>query len=243
MKHDHFASLYDTLMEDAPYQSWLSYATDNLSFKGSVLDLACGTGTFTCMLAKQGYNMFGVDVSQDMLTVADEKKREQKLTIPFILQDMRSFSGFDQLDGITLFCDGLNYLHESKDVKETIQQAYSALKSGGVFLFDVHSAYKMEYIFSNQLYGENGEDISYMWFCEQGEETLSIEHELTFFLKQEDGSYERVDETQYQRTFLPTEYQQWLEEAGFHQIEISSEFGKSKNLEEKDRIFFKAVKK
>ncbi|RKL68647.1 methyltransferase type 11 [Salipaludibacillus neizhouensis] len=243
MKHDHFASLYDSLMEDAPYKSWLSFATTNFPDKGSILDLACGTGTFTCMLAKQGFTMFGVDLSQDMLTIADDKKREQRLNIPFILQDMRSFSGFEQLDGITLFCDGLNYLLDSKDVKQTFQQAYSALKSDGVFLFDVHSEYKMEYIFSNQLYGENGEDISYMWFCEQGEETLSIEHELTFFLKKQDGSYERIDETQYQRTFQLQEYKQWLEEAGFQEIEISSDFGESTDLEEKDRIFFKAVKK
>lgn len=243
MKHDHFASLYDTLMQDAPYESWLAYAKKNLPDKGRILDLACGTGTLTLMLAKQGYKMLGADISQDMLTIADEKKRQEGLDIPFICQDMRNLIGFEKLDGITLFCDGLNYIHEPEQVRQTFHHAFTALKPGGVFLFDVHSPYKMENIFSDQLYGENGEDISYMWFCGGGEKSLSVEHLLTFFIKQEDGLYERVDEVQHQRTFAPEAYQQWLEQTGFHQVEMSSDFGEMPLAEETDRFFFKAVKK
>ncbi|WP_416149292.1 class I SAM-dependent DNA methyltransferase [Salipaludibacillus sp. HK11] len=243
MKQDHFASLYDFLMEDAPYESWLSFAERYLVKQGRVLDLACGTGTFSLMLARQGFDLTGVDISADMLTVAEGKAREAGVDVDFILQDMRELQGFQQLDGITIFCDGLNYLRQQKDVKQTFFHLATALKTGGVLLFDVHSCFKLEYIFDHQLYGENGETLSYLWFSDPADEPLSVQHTLTFFNKKENGDYERMDEEQYQRTFEPHVYKQWLEDAGFHNIEITADFGEKDVEEEDDRIFFKAVKK
>jgi SAM-dependent methyltransferase len=243
MKHDHFASLYDLLMEDAPYESWLGYAKKYLPNQGRVLDLACGTGTFSLMLAQKGYDVVGVDLSEDMLTVAEEKARKAGAGIEFVSQDMCELQGFQKLDGVTLFCDGLNYLRQEQEVKQTFSLLAQALKTGGVLLFDVHSPFKMEHIFDHQLYGENSDVLSYMWFCEPSEEPLSVQHTLTFFLKKETGYYERMDEEQYQRTFNPNDYKQWLIEAGFDQIEISADFGTKEIEEEDDRIFFKAIKK
>lgn len=243
MKHDHFASLYDVLMEDAPYDSWLQYAERHLLKHGRVLDLACGTGTFSLMLAKRGYDVVGVDLSEDMLTMAEEKARKDRVEIEFILQDMRELQGFQELEGITIFCDGLNYLRQEKDVKQTFFLLAQALKTGGVLLFDVHSPYKIDHIFDHQLYGENNEPLSYMWFCEPAEESLSVQHTLTFFVEKETGLYERMDEEQYQRTFEPKQYEQWLKDAGFDQIEITAEFGEKDVDDEDDRIFFKAINK
>lgn len=243
MKHDHFASLYDLLMEDAPYDSWLQYTERHLLNQGQVLDLACGTGTFSLMLARKGYDVIGVDLSQDMLTIAEEKVRKEGVSIEFVLQDMRELEGFQELEGITIFCDGLNYLKQEKDVKQTFFLIAQALKTGGVLLFDVHSPFKMEHIFQNQLYGENNDPLSYMWFCEPAEENLSVQHTLTFFVEKDSGLYERMDEEQYQRTFEPKQYEQWLIDAGFDQIEITAEFGAKELEEDDDRIFFKAIKK
>ncbi|PYZ94223.1 methyltransferase type 11 [Salipaludibacillus keqinensis] len=243
MTHDHFASLYDVLMEDAPYDSWLEYAEKYVHKEGSILDLACGTGTLTMMLANRGYEVTGVDVSQDMLTVAERKARKSNADVRFILQDMRELEGFNQLDGVTIFCDGLNYLTKEEEVIQTFRRIASSLKPGGVLLFDVHSPFKMEHIFDHQLYGENSESLSYMWFCEPNKESLSVHHSLTFFIKKDEDLYERMDEEQFQRTFLPSTYHQWLEEAGFHRISISADFGNKELEEEDDRIFFKAVKK
>ena len=240
---EHFASVYDYLMEDAPYEDWLEYTRPYFSKGADILDLACGTGTFTVMMKKDGFNVSGTDISQDMLTIADEKIRESKLSIPLFCQDMRSLSGFKDLDGITLFCDGLNYLLEEEDVRKTFEKAAEALKQGGVLLFDIHSLYKMEHIFNNQMYGENGEDVSYIWFCSPGHSPHSVEHALTFFVKTKDGLYERMDEEHKQRTFPPFLYEKWLKEAGFHDIEISSDFGRRMSEETDERIFFKAVKK
>lgn len=243
MTHGHFAALYDFLMEDAPYESWLDYAAGHLPEGGRVLDLACGTGTLTMMMAERQYTVSGVDISRDMLTVAEEKSRSQSVSIPFVLQDMRELNGFSGLDGVTLFCDGINYLDEESDVKQTFSQVASALKPGGIFLFDAHTPYKMTHVFNRQLYGENGEELSYLWFCEPGEFPLSVYHTLTFFVKNGTGLYERRDEEQCQRTFPPEYYKKWLEQAGFTNVEISAGFGQKQLDEEDNRMFFKAVKK
>ncbi|UCZ54464.1 class I SAM-dependent methyltransferase [Bacillus shivajii] len=242
MAYEQFASLYDILMEDAPYDRWITYTEKYLRKGASILDVGCGTGTFTMMLQEAGYKLSGSDLSNEMLAIAEKKAREKKLQIPFVCQDMRSLSGFHDLDGVTLFCDGLNYLKSENDVKQTFERVYSTLKEGGTFLFDVHSTYKVEEIFYDQLFGENHEDLSYMWYCTPGEEPYSVEHTLTFFVQREDGLYERFDEDHQQKTYPVASYVKWLEASGFSDIEISGEFGDEKVENDHDRIFFKAVK-
>ncbi|MBU9713380.1 class I SAM-dependent DNA methyltransferase [Evansella tamaricis] len=239
---EHFAFFYDTLMEDAPYGKWLEYTTSRILPHGNVLDLACGTGTLTILLAKAGYKVAGSDISRDMLSIAEAKIRESGQQVPLFHQDMRKLDGFQDLDGVTLFCDGLNYLSDELDVKNTFQCIYNSLKSGGVFLFDVHSPFKLEHVFNGQLYGEDRQDLTYLWFCHPGEFPLSVEHALTFFVKREDGTYERMDEELFQRTFPPDRYSRWLQEIGFHQIEITSNFGQTSFTGQEERIFFKGIK-
>ena len=240
--YHHFSSVYDQLMEDAPYDDWLDYTKRYLKPGSKILDVGCGTGTFTLSLAEEGYQVSGVDLSTDMLTIADTKARLKNLRIPFLQQDMRHLNGFSDLDGVVVFCDGINYLHDQTDVQDTFQAVFQSLKSGGEFLFDVHSPYKIEEVFHHQMYGENGEDISYMWFSDEGAEPLSVNHIMTFFRKREDGTYERFDEEHYQRTFPPDTYFDLLYKVGFKNIDITASFGYEPLKEESHRIFFRAVK-
>lgn len=243
MSQQHFASLYDVLMEDAPYKDWLDFTRKFVDKPSTVLDLACGTGTLTLLLDIDGYQTTGVDISGEMLAAAEQKARISGQNTPFIKQDMRKLTGFNSLDCVTLYCDGLNYLVSEQEVKNTFVHVAESLRSGGTFLFDVHSPFKMEHVFNHQLYGENAEEISYMWFCEPGGKPLSVHHFLTFFVEQEDGSYYRQDEELFQRTFPPSKYEKWLEEAGFTNIQVTGEFGNAQLKEEDPRVFFKAVKK
>ncbi|CAM3794277.1 class I SAM-dependent DNA methyltransferase [Alkalicoccus chagannorensis] len=241
MSSTHFASLYDLLMEDAPYEEWLDY-TRRFAEPGSrILDLACGTGTLTLQLAAEGYTMTGIDISADMLAAAEGKARAASESVSFVQQDMRELHA-GTYDVVTLYCDGLNYLAEESDVKQTFQHVAASLEAGGVFLFDVHTPFKMEHIFHHQLYGEDGAEVSYLWFCEPGDDPLSVHHLLTFFVKGGDGRYERMDEELYQRTFSPSSYERWLKESGFTDIEVKSEFGAAEANPNDERLFFKAVK-
>ncbi|MFC4738184.1 class I SAM-dependent DNA methyltransferase [Bacillus daqingensis] len=243
MSDTHFAGLYDVLMEDAPYEDWMNYTVPRIKNEGAVLDLACGTGTFTLMLEEAGYHVSGADISDEMLAAAERKGRNEGKSTSFFKQDMRTVDGFSELDAVTLYCDGLNYLKHDEDVKQTFASVYRALKQNGVFLFDVHTPYKMEHVFDNQLYGENSESISYLWFCEPSDEPLSVTHLLTFFVRTQSGFYERMDEELYQRTYSPEVYKQWLEEAGFDQVQLSADFGSRPLEAEDDRCFIAAVKK
>ncbi len=245
MSYQHFALLYDELMMDAPYENWLQFIMKNIKKYGNggkrLLDLGCGTGTLSIPLSVQGYNITGVDLSEEMLAIAQAKSIEAGVQIAYYQQDMRELEGFEPFDIIGVFCDSLNYLRTEQDVELTFKNIYDHLLPGGLFLFDVHSIYKMENIFIGQTYCSSDEEISYIWNCFAGDQPHSVEHELTFFVKENDLYY-RYDEVHYQRTFIVDTYQQWLEKAGFELLEISADFTEEKPEENSERIFFTARK-
>ncbi|WP_096434561.1 class I SAM-dependent DNA methyltransferase [Alteribacter populi] len=243
MTYQHFAYIYDRLMTDAPYESWVSYAQERLPKGTTIVDVACGTGTFTLKMAQEGYNISGVDLSEEMLSVAKHKADEAKENITFVRQDMQQLSGFQNIDAVTVFCDGMNYLMEEDQVRLTFEAIAAILSDDGVLLFDVHSPYKMDTDFDYKVYAENDEDVSYIWFAQPGELENSVEHELTFFIKNEVGIYERVDEAHSQRTFDSSVYASILDDCGFEIVEISAAFGEKAPIHQTDRIFFYAKKR
>ncbi|PYZ98711.1 methyltransferase type 11 [Alteribacter lacisalsi] len=243
MPYEHFAYVYDRLMEDAPYDSWTKYAAKRLPEHARLLDVACGTGTFTVRMAKAGHQVTGVDLSEDMLAVAQQKALEEGQQITFICQDMKRMEGFSELDAVTVFCDGMNYLLDEEEIRNAFTSFASALKEGGTLLFDVHSSFKVDSAFDYKVYAENGEEVSYIWYASPGEYENSVDHDLTFFIRNEDGTYTRVDEAHTQRTFDSSIYASLLDECGFDIVEISSEFGEKAPVHHTDRIFFQAKKR
>lgn len=115
-----------------------------------------------------------------MLAVAQAKAEQNGLQIPFYLQNMAELEGFSEFDIIGIFCDSLNYLKTESEVKDTFMRAHAHLKRDGLFIFDVHSIYKIMQIFMNQTFAENDEEISYIWHSYQGEYPNSVEHDLSF---------------------------------------------------------------
>lgn len=118
-----FAAVYDELMDNIPYEEWGKYLIDLLNEygikDGIVLDLGCGTGNITEILANNGYDMIGVDNSQEMLNIAMEKRGDDT-SILYLLQDMRGFELYGTVAAVVSICDSLNYLTEYEDVVETI---------------------------------------------------------------------------------------------------------------------------
>lgn len=135
MTYSNFAYIYDGLMKDAPYPLWVKYV-QKMSDKykkeiGSILDVACGTGSISIPLAKEGCRIIGVDLSEDMLAVAKSKAELAKVNVSFFQQDMRELQGFSQVDLVVIFCDSLNYLTQEEDVLQTFKHVYQNLKPGG----------------------------------------------------------------------------------------------------------------
>lgn len=248
MSYERFASIYDELMQDAPYDLWLDFVIEQLSkykFKGiSFLDLGCGTGELSVRFSQKGFNVTGVDLSADMLAVARRKTEELGLSIPYYQQDMAELEGLGSFDLIGVFCDSLNYLQSEEQVKRTFSKAAHHLKEDGILFFDVHSIYKINEVFMNQTFTLNGEHLAYIWDSFPGEHPNSIEHELSFFVHDEQsGKYDRFDELHQQRTFSIEQYRDWLEKSGFEIIEITADFTPHSPKPQSERIFFMAKKK
>lgn len=247
MSYERFAYVYDELMKDAPYTKWLIQLTAKLEkydVQGKrLLDLACGTGEITVELAKHGFDVSGVDLSDEMLLIAQEKATNLGLSIPFYQQNMAELEGVGLFDCITIFCDSLNYLQNEDDVASTFQRVYEHLNEGGLFLFDVHSIYKMKHIFVNHTFAVNDDEVSYIWNCFPGEEPSSVVHDLSFFVKDDkSGLDERFDEFHYQRTYSVAQYTEWLIEAGFEVLELLADLEDASLQEETERILFVARK-
>ncbi len=243
MTYQQFAYLYDELMQDAPYDKWVEIIkkyTEKNEVQGSrLLDLACGTGELSIRLAKDGFDVTGVDLSDDMLAVANSKAGALGADIQFYQQNMAELEGLGQFDVIGIFCDSLNYLQTETEVINTFRSVHQHLANDGLFMFDVHSIYKMQHIFMNETFTLNEDEISYIWQCFEGEYPYSIEHDLSFFvLDERSGKYDRYDELHVQRTYPIDVYQTWLVEAGFDLIDIVADFEALAPQSQSERIFF-----
>ena len=247
MIYQGFASIYDELMQDAPYEQWNDYLLTIISRHGNggnkLLDLGCGTGELSLRMAWNQFEVTGVDLSEEMLSVAQSKALENKKEILFLQQDMRSISGFQNpFDVIMICCDSLNYLSSEEDVKDTMQAAYQQLKENGLLIFDVHSLYKIHEIFAGSTFTDQNEEISFIWNSYLGDEPNSVEHDMTFFVKQ-GTSYQRYDEIHQQRTFSIEQYKTWLESTSFEVLEINSDFDPTSSPHSlTERVFFVAKK-
>ncbi|MCC3754624.1 class I SAM-dependent DNA methyltransferase [Staphylococcus capitis] len=237
-QYEDMSLVYDQLTQDQPYDAWFNIVqTFSKRESNDILDLGCGTGNLTHMLVPLG-NVIGMDLSVDMLTIANQKSSE----VRWLEGDMTSFKLNQKFNIITIFCDSLNYLSSSKEVKETFNKVYQHLTDDGVFLFDVHTVNKMNTLFNNQSYIDETENVFLSWEAIQGNEPLSVYHEMTFFIQNNNGSYRRFDESHYQRTYEEDDYKRLLNEAGFKEVKTFTDFDFNQKEEDADRLFF-VVKK
>lgn len=244
MTYERFAYLYDDLMRDVPYEKWVQliqimcqkYEVN----EKKLLDLACGTGELSVRLSKAGYTVTGVDLSGDMLTVAQEKAARSGENIDFLQQDMSEIELINSYDIIGIFCDSLNYLQTEEEVQSTFQRVKHYLQKKGLFIFDVHSLHKINHVFIDQTYTYDDDAICYIWNCFEGDTPNSVDHELTFFVEDGSGKYDRIDENHTQRTYPVSTYVKWLNEAGFEVLELIGEDFSNEPTPQCERIFFVA---
>ncbi|HWL23013.1 MAG TPA: class I SAM-dependent methyltransferase [Ureibacillus sp.] len=240
-----FAQVYDVLMQDVPYDDYVNWVK---KFAPSdqypqLLDIGCGTGTLTLKFYQEGYDVSGVDLSGEMLAIANERALNEGLSIPFYEMSMDELEGFQQLDVITIPIDSINYLETEQSVIETLNLAYNALREGGQLFFDVHSLYKMNEIFMDGPFTYDDGEILYVWHTEKGEEEHSVYHQITFFVKDDESNqYDRFDEEHFQRTFPLEYYNEWLYQAGFSKVEMTADFKEENPGFDSERILIRAVK-
>lgn len=241
------ASVYDVLMDDAPYQDWLDFTTGVLQQTGKsvnrIADLGCGTGRITTSLARMGYTMLGVDLSEEMLSYAQQHAVEKGVYVQWIHQDLRELHGFSDLDAVVSYCDVLNYITTEKEILAVFTRIQEMLRVGGIFIFDVHSLQHIQNNLADETFATVTDDLSYIWFCSPGDKEGEVFHDLTFFVAEED-SYTRFDEYHHQRTFSTAIYQKLLAEAGFQLRHLYGDFSlETEKIDgNTERIFFLAEK-
>lgn len=248
MAYNNFALLYDDLMKDAPYDQWTQFTLKILRNRqvNQVVDLGCGTGEITLRLAEQEYSLFGVDVSPDMLAIAEQKALQNNKEITWIKQDIRTLEGFSNIDVFISYCDVINYIVEKSDVKRVFTNVYDSLSSGGLFIFDVHSLNHVEQNLTNNTFTYVDESLAYIWYCVSGDEKGEMYHDMTFFYKENenDPQYNRIDELHHQRTYSVDTYINLLKDVQFKNIKVYSDFLLEKQFSERqsERIFIVAEK-
>ncbi len=214
-----FSEVYDRLMNEVDYAAWATYYGQLLrrhDMMGRRLcECACGTGSLTIPLTRQGFEVTGVDLSAEMLDIAGQKARKCGLPLRFIRQDMRKLALHQPVDAVIATCDGVNYLLTDGDVKDFFRAAYQNLTPGGVLAFDVSTPWKLKNVLGNELIVEDREDVTYLWQNSWNGRSKTVSMALCFFLREADGRYRRIEEQQKQKAHEAETLLKMLAECGF----------------------------
>ncbi len=217
-----FASVYDRLMADVDYPGWAGFYHALMERYGiplgKVCECACGTGTMTLLFAAMGYQMTGVDLSADMLFEASQKARKHAAMIPFVKQNMRALRLHRPMDAVLCTNDGLNYLQNDQELLEFFSSAYLSLRPGGGLFFDLSTPHKLEYVLGDSFLGDETQDIAYLWRNHFSKSTGCAELDLAIFVRQKDGSYQRIGEHQRQYAHTQATLERLLYQAGFADV-------------------------
>ena len=237
-----FAAVYDTFMDNIPYEEWKSYLKELLKEygvqDGLVLDLGCGTGTMTELLAADGYDMIGVDNSEEMLAEAMEKRVESGHDILYLLQDMQEFELYGTVRAVVSVCDSLNYITEEEELQHVFALVNNYLDPHGIFLFDMNTVYKYQTMIGDATIAENREEGSFIWENSHDEEAGINTYELALFIPREGGLYDKTEEAHYQRADPQEKIKELIQNAGMELLAVYDAYTMEPPKEDSGRLTF-----
>lgn len=226
--YNDFAMIYDTFMEDTPYDKWVSFIEDIVKEQGVnpkiICDLGCGTGKMCELFADKGLEVIGIDASEEMLMIARENEMEAGRGILYLMQDMSEFELYGTVDVIYSSCDSINYLMEEEKVLSMFKWVNNYLEKDGLFIFDVNTPYKYKTLLGDQVFAEQTEDAAYIWENYYDEDKQVNEFYVSFFVADEDGRYDRFEEVHYQKAYNVERIKELLAEAGMEIVAIYDDY-------------------
>lgn len=236
------ARRYDALMSDINYAGYADFYENTIneyapSAPKKLVDLGCGTGSITVLMAKRGFEVCGIDLSFEMLAAAQKKASDGHLKIIFAEQDMRYLDCGGGYGAAVCSFDGMNYLTDAGAFAECASRVYSSLVPGGMFIFDLNTKYKYEHIISGNSFVYELDDMMLVWQNYYKKSSGVCDYYLTFFEK-EGKSWRRTDEYQSQRCFSERSVRKTLGEAGFDIIKTVSDINGSPVTGSSERIFY-----
>ncbi|MDE5801630.1 MAG: methyltransferase domain-containing protein [Lachnospiraceae bacterium] len=237
-----FAYVYDTFMDETPYDKWRDFIVETIEKYGIskpvkrleslreprpleadtlkeernlILDLGCGTGTLTELLAEKGYDMIGVDSSADMLELAMEKRDSMGHETLYLLQDMRELELYGTVGTVVSVCDSLNYILSEEELLQVFKLVENYLFPEGIFIFDFNTVYKYAEVIGDVTIAENREACSFIWENTYYPEEALNEYEVTVFVRDgQEELYRKFSETHYQRGYTEEQMRRLLASAG-----------------------------
>lgn len=240
------AEFYDALNADFDYQAYASYIVGQIRANEKinsslVLDLACGTGKMTFLLREHGYNMTGVDISEEMLGVARDICYDKGIDDVLLLcQGMQNFELYGTVDACVCCLDSLNYLTKIDDLKKCLALVHNYLIPDGVFVFDINTPYRFENVYAQNAYILECEDALLAWQNDYNKKSKLCRFYLSLFEENENGSYTRYDEVQTERCYSKKQILDALSEAGFEIISIHGDFDGSDATDTDEKWFITA---
>lgn len=240
-----FAQIYDLFMRDVPYDNWICYLEKlwsqyNLTPK-LIAELGCGTGNITIRLAKKQYDMIGIDISSDMLTIAKQKSFEQNLNILYLLQDITAFELYGTVDCIISLCDSLNYILKENHLFQTFKLVNNYLNPNGLFIFDLNTEYKFKKVLAKNTFAETTKTAAYIWENYYDNQKKLNEYYMNFFIKTKD-SYKRFEELHYEKSYSIDTIKKLLAKAGLKLLNVYDAFTFNEPKKNSERVYFIAQK-
>lgn len=232
---------YDRFTDDVPYERWADFFERIFQQRGQkpqiVLDLACGTGSLTRILARRGYEMIGVDQSEDMLMAAMDSCAEEPLEKRpvFLHQPMQELDLYGTIDACVCCLDSINYVTDIEVLREAFRRVQLFLMPGAPFIFDINTREKLERI-DGQSFVREDEDIFCVWQTHIDVDDL-CRYDFDFFELNEDGAWNRYQEHHAERIYSAETLIQLLRETGFEHIEVRGELSDDPPKAGEERIF------
>lgn len=246
MAYEFLAGCYDTFTADVDYARWADYLEKHFARSTipvhTVLDLACGTGSLTCELARRGYEMIGVDLSQEMLAQAAEKCRGVGEIEPiFLHQAMERLDLYGTIDACVCCLDSVNYVTRPKALARAFQRVHTFLMPGGVFVFDINTPEKLRGL-DGQMFLDENEDAYCVWRADYSPRRRVCTYGMDIFQREEGDLWQRWEEIHEEYAYEPAELEEFLRQAGFSHIKQYGELKLRAPKAGEQRIFFAARK-
>ncbi len=243
--YEKFAGIYDILMEETPYDEWAEAIIGILKQyginEGIVADLGCGTGSITGRLAVAGYDMIGIDSSEEMLGIA--RQYEEGNNILYLQQDICEFELYGTVRALISTCDTINYITDTEDLIRLFKLAANYLESDGVFIFDIKTLYTYNKILGMNTFAWNIEEGSVIWENCFDEQTKLNQYELTMYLAEDrqlhgEEVYCRYEETHLQRAYTEEEIIKCAEAAGLKIVSVTDAYTGNALKEDSERASY-----
>lgn len=241
MSYNDFAYVYDALMGDVDYKARTEYILKLFKKYGKkpslLLDLACGTGSFSINFSKKGIDVIGVDMSEEMLAVARENSVVENADILYLCQKAEELDLYGTVDGAICCMDSLNHITDKKALAKAIEKVSLFLEKDCLFIFDLNTEYKHRYVLSDNTFVIEEEDIYCVWQNSFNEKELTTDISLDFFTL-ENGVYIRSSEDFSERAYKSEEISKILKKSGLEVLAVLDDMSFNEPMENSERVFY-----